>query len=191
MRPRLGEERGVTMVELLIAATMSVLVVAAATSMLVSAVRKQPDISERSQAVSTVRWVLERMTREIRNGVKVEDGSDASTLVLVTRLRRSVCGGSPEASSDAPARECRVVYSCTASGSGGHCSRLETEPEGEAGTWRPIIEGIDDPEVFHYHSASNGPTDYVGITFRIPNPTGPGALSITDGASLRSLTLQG
>lgn len=180
-----------TMVELLIAATMSVLVVAAATSMLVSAVRKQPDISERSQAVSTVRWVLERMTREIRNGVKVEDGSDASTLVLVTRLRRSVCGGPPEASSDAPARECRVVYSCTASGSGGHCSRLETEPEGEAGTWRPIIEGIDDPEVFHYHSASNGPTDYVGITFRIPNPTGPGALSITDGASLRSLTLQG
>jgi len=34
-----------------------------------SAVKSQPQISEKSQAVSTARWVMERMTREIRNGI--------------------------------------------------------------------------------------------------------------------------
>jgi type II secretory pathway pseudopilin PulG len=58
-RLRSGDgEAGMTLIELLVAASMSVVLLGAVGSMLVSAVRDQPKVSERSQNVSTARWVL-------------------------------------------------------------------------------------------------------------------------------------
>jgi hypothetical protein len=42
--------------------------------------------------------------------------------------------------------------------------------------------------VFTYSPSTTAPT-YVGVTLKIPNPSGAGALTVSDGASLRNATL--
>ncbi len=182
-----GGETGLTLVELLVAAAMSVVIVGAAGSMLISAVRTQPKLSKKSQNITTARWVLERMTREIRNGIKVEEGS-GSSVAFVTRVRRAECGGPPEEEPGAPAIQCKVTYACTATA----CTRGETAPEAEgSGTPVTMVSGLDNGQVFEYDPPNAPEATYVGITLNIPNPDGEGDLTVTDGASLRTLTLNG
>jgi len=64
-------EAGLTLIEMLVATAMSVAIVGGGTAMLISAVRAQPEQSKRAQNISTARYQLERVTREIRNGVSV------------------------------------------------------------------------------------------------------------------------
>jgi len=56
------------------------------------------------------------------------------------------------------------------------------------GTARLIISGINDANVFSYSPSTAAPT-YIGVKLRVPNPTGQGALTVSDGASLRNATL--
>jgi Tfp pilus assembly protein PilW len=195
-----GGEAGLTLVELLVAAAMSVVVVGAAGSMLISAVRDQPKISKRAQNISSARWVLARMTREIRNGIEVNSGTaTAATVSFKTYVRRSSCGGGVSNEASAPAIPCQVTYSCTTTA----CSRIEAAPGVEAsppGSASTVFEGIDDPAVFCYVPSSEAdpstcgalgeetPT-YIGVTLHIPNPDGGGDLTVSDGASLRNATL--
>jgi len=179
------DESGMTLVELLVASAMSVLIVGAAGSMLVSAVRTQPKVSEKAQAISTARYVLERMTHEIRNGTAVEYSS-GSTVEFTTRVRRTACGGSTEEDPSVPAIECRVTYSCTTTA----CTRTETAPEvpGSSGTPVPLVEGLVSSKVFNYEVTGEGAsegTSFIGITLHIENPEGEGELTVTDGAGLR------
>ncbi len=121
-------EAGLTLIELLVAAAMSVILVGAAGAMLISAVRNQPKLSKKTQNVTTARYVLERMTREIRNGIVVYSAT-GSKVAFKTRVRRSACGGGvrgrPCVPGDRMPRHLRV-----------HDHRLhaqaETEPEAPA-----------------------------------------------------------
>lgn len=193
IRGRLGTgESGLTLVELLVAAAMSVAIVAAGSSMLISAVRSQPQLAERSQKVTELRWVLERMTKELRNGVRIEDGSSPSTISFVTRLRTSACGGTESLDPDAPATDCQVTYDCS---SGTACTRAEASPEAPEGSGSPktLVAGLGSGGVFDYYPAApddpeTEPT-YVGVILRIPNPSGSGMLTVSDGASLRTSVL--
>lgn len=178
-----ASEAGLTLVELLVASAMSVILLGAVGSMLISAVRTQPELSERSQNVSTARWVLERMTREIRNGVTVYEGTP-SKVSFLTRVRRTSCGGAVEEEADKPAIQCRVTYSCTTT----TCSRAETAPEVPAtGPGTTLVSGLGSSNVFGY-SPNAAEATYIGVTIRIPNPGGSGQLTVSDGASLRTLT---
>jgi len=179
-----GREAGLTLVELLVAAAMSVVLVGAAGSMLISAVRTQPTISKKAQNITKARYVLERMTREIRNGVRVESGS-SSSVTFVTRVRRAECGGAVEEDPSQPAIQCEVVYSCP----GAVCRRTERAPGGEGGTTTTIVEGLGSSAVFGYVPPSAPEATYVEVTLNIPNPEGEGNLTVTDGASLRTPTL--
>lgn len=186
-----GREAGLTLIEMLVAATMSVLIVGAAGSMVISAVRTQPKVSKKAQNISTARWVLERMTREIRNGVAVEAGT-SSSVTFRTRVRRTECGGGVEEEATQPAIQCRVVYACTVSS----CTRTETAPGAEGGTPTTIVSGLDSADVFSFEPPVAAEGDfsevtYIGVTLNIPNPEGAGDLTVTDGASLRSLSLSG
>ena len=179
-------EAGLTLIELLVAAAMSVILVGAACAMLISAVRSQPKLSKKSQNVSTARYVLERMTREIREGIVVYSAT-GSKVEFKTRVRRSACGGGVEEDPASPAIECRVTYECTTT----TCSRRETEPEALGGTGAPttVVTGLASDKVFNYEYGSGaeegaGPS-YIGITLHIANPEGNGDLTITDGAGLR------
>jgi type II secretory pathway pseudopilin PulG len=176
-------EAGFTLVELLVASTMGVIVLGAVGSLVVSAMKTQPQISERAQTVSTARWVLERLTREIRNGVKV-DKATASSVSFETYVRRSTCGGSGVLASTSAAIKCEVTYTCSTT----TCTRIEAAPGVYTGTPRTIFEGIGSSSVFSYVPNAAEAT-YIKVTLTMPNPRGPAALTVSDGASLRNATL--
>ncbi|HEY8083222.1 MAG TPA: prepilin-type N-terminal cleavage/methylation domain-containing protein [Solirubrobacterales bacterium] len=178
-------EGGFTLVELLVASTMGVVVLGAVGSLVVSAMKTQPQISERAQDVSTARWVLERLTREIRNGVKV-DKATASSVSFETYVRHSTCGGSGVLASTSPAIKCEVTYTCSATTT--KCTRIEAAPGVYTGTARTIFEGIGSSSVFSYVPNAAEAT-YIEVTLTMPNPRGPAALTVSDGASLRNATL--
>lgn len=187
LRSRLsgGHEDGLTLIELLVASMMSIVLLGAIGSMVISSMRSQPELSKRAQNISTARWVLERMTRELRNGVAVDEATP-TTVSLRTFVRHSTCGGSGTLSSTLPAIECQVTYSCATTS----CSREETAPEViGGGSPTTIFSGIDDANVFSYSPNEEEPT-FVGITLHLPNPSGPADLTISDGASLRNATLE-
>jgi Tfp pilus assembly protein PilW len=176
-----GSEAGLTLVEMLVAAAIGVVVLGATSTMLIDAVRTQPKISDRAEDASTARWVLERMTREIRNGVAVQPGSSVSTLVFTAHVRSSACGGSTALPASSSAIECKVTYSCNTT----RCTRSETSPA-TAGSGTPvtIFTGIDSEKVFSYSPGIEG-ASFVGVTLRFPNPDGGGDFTISDGATLR------
>lgn len=200
MRRRLGthdSETGMTLIELLVAMVMGIIVVGGATTMLISAVRAQPKQQEQAESVSTARYELERMTREIRNGVSVT-ASASNSVSFVARVRRASCGGAVLTSATAPAIQCQIVYSCTTSA----CTRTERNVgQTSGGTLTTIVTGINSAEVFCFVPSANAdPTEcgtaksgtsptYIGVTLNVPNPSGTDSLSISDGASLRSATL--
>ncbi|HEX3174332.1 MAG TPA: hypothetical protein VHQ43_08970 [Solirubrobacterales bacterium] len=182
-RLRLDSEEGMTLIEMLVAATMSVVLVAAASSMLISAVRTQPKLSKRAQNISTARVALERMTREIRNGIAVYEAS-GSKVSFKTQVRTTSCGSGTASTAGQPAIQCRVTYSCTTTA----CTRTETAPEvTSGGTPVAIVSGLDSSKVFTY-SPEDEPT-YIGVTLHIPNPEGSDDLVVSDGAGLRTLSL--
>ncbi len=191
LRRRLAGQRhdaGLTLVELLVAAAMSVVIVGAASSMMVSAVRDQPKLSKKAQEISTARYVLERMTREIRNGILVYEGSGSSVSFL-TQVRRTACGAGVEEETDKPAIKCRVTYTCTTT----ECTRTETTPppeEGAAGTPVTIASGLDSSNVFNFEPPDPSEATYIGVTLHIPNPEDSGDLVISDGAGMRTRTLE-
>jgi hypothetical protein len=162
---------------------MSVILVGAVGTMLVSTVRSQPEISERAQKISTARWIMERLTREIRNGIAV-DTATSSSVSFRTFVRRTSCGAGGTLASSEPAIACQVTYTCTTSS----CTRVEAAPGVESGSPTTIFSGIGDNQVFSYLPSAEEPT-YVEITLSFPDPDGTGALSVSDGASLRNATL--
>jgi len=191
---RCRREAGFTLIELLVASTMGVVVLGAVGSLVVSAMKDQPLISQRAQEISTTRWVLERLTREIREGVRV-DNATASSVSFQTYVRHSTCGGTGVLASSAPSIKCEVTYTCTTT----YCSRIEgpvvePAPEVFTGTETRIFEGIDSSDVFSYEPSeppSPAEVTYIKVTLNMPNPDGAsgGGTIISDGASLRNATL--
>jgi prepilin-type N-terminal cleavage/methylation domain-containing protein len=175
---------GFTLIELLVASAMGVVLLGAIGTMVIGAMRSQPEVSSRSQNISSARWVLERLTREIRNGIVVDEATP-SKVSFRTYVRRQTCGGTTIPASSSPAIECQVTYTCNSTS----CSRNEAAPgSSEPGSESTIFSGIDDSNVFSYEPSVEDPT-YIGVTLHIPNPSGPADLTVSDGASLRNATL--
>ena len=196
---RLRSESGMSLIEVLVASLMSVVIVAAACAMLISAIRDQPGLSRKAQNVSTARYQLERVVRELRNGVKVETAS-ASELRLVARERRKTCGGEFLTDPSAEPIQCRITYRCSVA----DCTRSEATLEGvTVGTQAVALSGLGSTEVFCFvPSAAVDPTEcgapksgteptYVGVKLSVPNPEGRGLLTISDGATLRTAAFAG
>jgi type II secretory pathway pseudopilin PulG len=178
-------EAGFTLVELLVASAMSIVVLGGVTAMVIGAMRSQPEISKRAQDVSTARWILERLTREIRNGVRV-DVANSNQVSFQTYVRHTTCGGTTALPSSSPAIKCEVTYTCTTT----YCTRIEAAPEVYTGTATTIFEGIDSSNVFSYVPDAEEPT-YVKVTLHLPNPDGAagGGITVSDGASMRNAIL--
>jgi type II secretory pathway pseudopilin PulG len=179
-----GSESGFTLIELLVASLMGIVLLGAVGSLLISGLRDQPGITKTAGNIQTARWVLERMTREFRNGVVV-DKATASSVSFQTYVRRSTCGGTTMLPSASPSIKCEVTYTC----SGSSCIRLETAPGVYTGTATTVFTGLSNgSSVFTFSPNATSPT-YVGVTLTIPNPSGSGALTASDGATLRNATL--
>jgi prepilin-type N-terminal cleavage/methylation domain-containing protein len=182
---RCRREAGFTLIELLVASTMGVVVLGAVGSLVVSAMKDQPQISQRAQQISTTRWVLERLTREIREGVRV-DNATSSSVSFQTYVRHATCGGTGVLASSAPSIKCEVTYTCMTT----YCSRIEAAPGVYTGTASKIFEGIVSSSVFSYVPNAAEAT-YIKVTLNMPNPDGAsgGGTIVSDGASLRNATL--
>lgn len=172
-----------TLVELLVASAMGVVVMGAVAMLVISTVRGQPKISAQAQNVTTARWVLERMTREIRGGATVVSKTP-SKVSFVAYVRHTTCGGTTALASTAASIECLVTYECSTTA----CYRTEAPKNSTTGTPRLIFSGINSNQVFSYAPNETEPT-YVKVTLRLPNPQGSGALTVSNGASLRNATL--
>jgi type II secretory pathway pseudopilin PulG len=192
MRSRLRlarSEDGYTLVELLVASTMGVVVMGAVALLVISAVKDQPQISKEAQNITTARWVLERLTHEIRDGSSVKYAG-SNKFSFETYVRHSTCGGTASLPSGSSAIKCQVTYACTTTS----CSRTESLPGSEAGTPRQVFSGIGSSQVFTYVPKPPTPTEasevtYVKSTLTLPNPSGTGSLTVSDAASLRNATL--
>jgi Tfp pilus assembly protein PilW len=194
--PDPGDEAGLTLVELLVASAMSVVLLGAIGSMVISTMRVQPKISKSAQNVSSGRWVLDRMTRELRNGIRV-DQATASKLSFLTYVRHATCGGTTTLSSTVPSIKCEVTYQCTATA----CTRTEAADGVYTGTARTMFTGISSSSIFCYVpsaetdpltcGAAKAPAEvtYVSVRLNLPDPSGAGSLTVSDGASLRNATL--
>lgn len=178
-----GREGGFTLVELLVGSAMGVVVMSAVASLVISAVRAQPTISKQAQNITTARWVLERLTRELRSGIVV-DSAGPSSISFQGYVRRGTCGGTTSLPSGSPAIKCEITYECATT----YCSRKESAPGTFSGTPIKIFSGIDSNQVFSYAPNATEAT-YVKVTLRLPNPRGTGSLTVSDGASLRNATL--
>lgn len=184
MRRMCRDERGVSLIELLVAAAMGVVVMGAVASLVISAVRTQPKISQEANNITTAQWVLARMAHELRNGVHVTEATP-SRISFATFVRRRPCGeGGAVLASSEPAIECQVTYECTMTA----CSRVESPLGSTAGRPVQIFSGIDTDQVFTYGPDGSDPArvTYVKATLRLPNPRGSGNLTVSDGASLRN-----
>jgi type II secretory pathway pseudopilin PulG len=177
-------EGGFTLVELMVASLMGVVVMGAVASLMISAVREQPKISKESQNISSARWMLERLTHELRNGIAVKEGT-ASKISFEGYVRHSACGGSTVLGASSPAIKCRITYECTTTA----CSRKETSPATTTGLAKPIFSGLTSNQIFTYVPSAANAT-YVKATLTLPDPTDAGSpLVISSGTSLRNATL--
>lgn len=193
------DEDGFTLIELLVSTAMGVILMGAVSVLVVGTMKSQPEISERAQNISTARWALERLTREIREGVVV-NAAAPSTVSFRTYVRHTSCGSTTILSPKIPAIPCQVTYSCTTT----ECTRTETAPGVmKGGTPVTIFSGINESNVFCYVPSTNpdpttcGPAPaelnkitYIGVRLHLPNPKGPAALTISDGASLSNAILK-
>lgn len=178
-----GDEAGITLIEMLVAMTMGVVVMGGVLILLIGALRSQPRIEKQTAHVQTARYVMERMTREIRNGIRI-DKSTASSVSFEAFVRHTTCGGTTTLASTAAAIRCEITYTC----SGTSCTRIEAAPSVYTGTATTIASGLTETSNVFTFAPSTTPT-YIGITLKIPDPEGSGALTVSDGASLRNATL--
>lgn len=184
----LGRDReaGLTLVELLVAAAMGVVLIGVAGSLLLVPLRQQPKLEAKSVDIQTARWVLERMTREIRNGISIDEASESS-VSFEAYVRHATCGGSEPLAAEDPPIKCELTYNCAAEA----CTRTEAEPGVFEGVATTIFSGLSNSgSVFSYLPAEPEEPTYIGVTLELPNPSGSGALTASDGASLRNATLE-
>jgi len=183
--PKQGEqvlprERGITLVELLVAISMLIAVLATAVPVLISSVNNEPRLRDRAGKIQEARALMERLGRDLRSGYFV-DSSTSSTLALRTYLHQSTCSGDPSPS--ATAILCRVSYSCAS----GTCTRQVANPDGSApGSVRTIVSGLSSSAIFTY---SGNPTSYVQVSIVFPAKGGDDAITLTDGFGLRNAGL--
>lgn len=176
------DERGITLIELLVGVMISLLVFGVAASLLVISLKAQPRIGDRNYAVQQGRVLQEKLTRELRLAYGVQ-AATGSSLTFDTFLHRASCGGTV---SSATAIQCRVGYSCVA----GSCTRSEGPVGAAAVDTRALVSGITNSStVFTYQPVTTPVNEigFVGVRLVFPaEQEGEDAATLEDGAALRN-----
>lgn len=169
-------EGGWTLVEMLVAAGIGMVVLGGAVTIFMGAVKSEPRATAKVGAIQEGRVALERITREVRQGVEVVDASLPSRLVLITYVNQSPCGA---ATSD-EAIPCQVTYECE----GDVCTRVVAAPDGASpGPATQVVSDLSSTAVFSWSEAEPERVE-VELAFEKSQSTDPTVLA--DGATLRS-----
>ena len=184
-RRRLASERGITLVELLIATTLGLLVISAAVTVFTAGIGSQPVIDQRAAQIDQARSMADRITRELRQGSNASSASPSQLMVL-TYIPRTACGGS----TPGPDIRCRVFYNCTQAGATASCTRIECPPAvlvpgAGCGTTTTVLTGLTTNQVFTFSPQTPGQA-YVGLRLQFPAENGDDAITIQDGVALRN-----
>jgi Tfp pilus assembly protein PilW len=174
-------EGGFTLVELLLATTIGLVVVGGALTVFISGVRSEPRAASKVGAIQEGRITLDRITRELRQGLEVPTtpAPSASQLTIITYVKAATCGG-PAATTAIP---CRVTYTCSATTK--TCSRVVAQPNGTApGPAVKVASDLASANVFTYLPSASDAT-YVGVTFTFTTGN-DGEVTLGDGVALRN-----
>lgn len=169
MRKLEREERGFTLVELLVATALSLVLIGVAVALITSALQSEPRTSSRSSQIEAGRVMLERITRELREGCRVEGGGQALSVYM-----------------DCEADDPTYRYSCDSGDADpdhASCSREDVA----AGTSVLMVDGLeDDPdEVWPVFTVDSN--NYVEIQLRFPREEADGeSVTLSDGVAMRN-----
>lgn len=175
------EERGATLVELLVVIAGGLIVLGAAVMIFSAGVQNQMRASSKSAAVQEARTTMERLVRELRQGSGVAPGTTASAsqLSLLTYVPTTCSGATATA-----ATQCRVSYSC----SGGTCTRQLAMPDGSSpGAAVQVVSGLTSNDVFGYLPNATAPS-MITVTLSFAAQDGNAAITLGDAAALRNKT---
>jgi type II secretory pathway pseudopilin PulG len=179
------DDRGLTLVELLVATAMTIIITGAAVALMVSALHKQQNVTSRSDRIGEARNAIEKITNDIRQGRKVTVAGPTGVTI------ETYCD-----SSSGLGEKCTVAYACATETTGKYkCTRTVGTT-----TTTPIIE-LSSPNVFCFvPSTVSGnesecgtrktgaePT-YVGVEVKLASREGGGA-TLQDGAALHNFGL--
>jgi Tfp pilus assembly protein PilW len=179
---RIGGDDGLTLPELLVATLIGLMVVGAGVTVFASAVRSQPQISDRNAAIQQARTMAETVTRELRQGSNATTTSGGN-LAILTYVPHAACGST----ATGPATRCKIFYSCSSAGT---CTRTECPPNftaaGDAcGPTRTVVTGLADDNVFTFSPRVPGEA-YVDVRLAFPAANGDDAITMQDGVALRN-----
>lgn len=173
------QEPGFTLVELLVAATLGLVVVGGAVTIFVSGIRSEPRTASKVAAIQQARVTLDRITRELRQGIEISatPAPSPTQLGIVTYVKNNPCGGA----ATSVAIPCKVTYTC----SGTSCTRVVAQPDGSApGPSSQAVDDLSSSSVFSYLPDAKDPS-YVGVDFAVSSPGGD-SVALSDGVALRN-----
>jgi Tfp pilus assembly protein PilW len=174
-------EAGVTLVELIVAMSMAIVITGAAVAMFVSVLNRQPDLTERADKVGDASVAVEKLVRELRQGVigTVNTGLPANQLQFESFVN-GTCGTTPVTTGT----KCKVVYKCE--------SEKCTRTTGSATATTTIATGVKNSDIFEYvkgpspcTSVTGEPVMFVAVKIELRSKKG-GVTTLSDGAGLRS-----
>jgi type II secretory pathway pseudopilin PulG len=165
-----GQEAGMTLVELMVTALVSLVVLSAVLGLLVTSLHVQKNSSSRVVATQMGADMLQRITREIRQASSATIYTSTAETTQPTTCSISgvtVCGGvldlqTPVPSSGGTSTTMHVVYDCTS----GTCTRSQGPVGGTLGTAQPVIDQhitISNVNSVFGASTSSGPS-FVSVT---------------------------
>jgi hypothetical protein len=161
---------------MLVAVMIGMVVLGGAVTIFMGAVKSEPRTSAKVSAIQEGRVALERITREVRQGVEVVDGSQPNRLVLITYVKQSPCGGAASGT----AIPCQVTYDCE----GDVCTREVAAPDGAfPGPETQVVSDLSSTAVFSW---SESEPDRVEVELAFEKSQSTGSTVLADGATLRS-----
>lgn len=170
------EEGGLTLIELLIAAAAGLVVVGGALTMFIGAIHSEPRTASKTAAIQQARVTVDRITRELRQGVETST-MQSNKLSILTYVKAATCGGAA-ASTSIP---CEVTYTCAT----GKCTRLVAPPNGiPPGPAVQVASGLASSNVFTYLPVGSPEPTYVGVSLSLTSSGQP--VTLTDGVALRN-----
>lgn len=171
MRKPEREEQGFTLVELLVATAIGLLLIGVTVALITSALKSEPRASSRSTQIEAGRVMLERITRQLREGCMVEGGGTEIGEDGYRKLSVYMdCSGPPT-----------TTYDCS---TGQQCFSRQ----GASGTPELMVSGLEDDSEGAWPVFILSGDNYVEIQLRFPRAeSGDGeSVTLSDGVAMRN-----
>lgn len=175
-RRRLADDKGLTLVELLVVTVLFGVIVAAVTTLFVQATNAETDLNNRFQSQLSARLALDRLRREVHCASSVTPAGPASsiTLTLPTYCRAGT----------GTSKWCTVAFN--GSTTRFRLWRSSADPCGDAAD-RLYADYLTSGTIFNYVVQSSASLGQVHIELPVDlNPSKPGSYQLTDDLVLRN-----